>query len=340
MTKIRLKYVHQYRDRKGILYRYVRRKGCPLVRLPGLAGSPEFMEAYQSAIAGAPVPRGHGFKAGSLGALVERYYRSVEFSNLKASSQAAYRIALSPHIERDGHRLAADLPDEKARKIVEEIGATKPGMANLTRAVFAAVFEFAIACKLRKDNPFKRVPVYKLGTRHTWTDEELAAYEKRWPPGTRERLAYAVLLYSGQRVSDAVKLKRGPVLVLTQEKTGEDLTLPIHPNLARAIKAGPSNGIYLIGHASGRPMTGKALTQFMLRAIRKADLPVRCKPHGLRKANQRLLAEHGASAKQMQAVSGHKTLKETERYAVKANQARLAAAAMAMIPDEDGTEGG
>jgi hypothetical protein len=37
---------------------------------------------------------------------------------------------------------------------------------------------------------------------HTWTEDEIAAYERRWPVGSRERLAFALLLYTGQRVSD------------------------------------------------------------------------------------------------------------------------------------------
>jgi integrase len=335
MSKIRLKYIHEYRDSTGKVRRYVRRRGLPKVTLPGLPGSPEFMEAYSAAIAGAPVPRGRGYKAGSLGAVVERYYRSVEFANLKPKSQAAYRLALSPHVEKDGHRMAADLPAEKARKIVEEIGAEKPGMANLTRAVLAAVFEFAIDCGLRKDNPFKRVPVYRLGTRHTWTDEQLAAYEQRWPLGTRERLAYAVLLYSAQRVSDAVKLKRAATITLTQDKTGEELTIPVHPALARALKAVPANSIYMIARKSGRPINGGSLTRLIRDAVRKAGLPPMCTAHGLRKAALRRLAENSATTKGIAAVSGHRTLKEVERYTAKANQTRLAAAAMALIPDED-----
>jgi integrase len=340
MTRIRLKYIHEYRDAKGRLRRYVRRRGLPQVALPGLPGSPEFMAAYSAAIAGAAVPVGRGFGTGSLGKLIEAYYRSIEFANLAPSSQATYRKILSPHVERDGHRLAADLPNVVARRIIQEIGATRPGMANLTRAILAAVFEFAIATNVRPDNPFKRVPTYNLKTRHTWTDEDLASYEARWPLGTRERLAYTVLLYTAQRVSDAVRLKRGPVLTLTQQKTGADLTLPVHPALARAIKAGPSRGIYIIGDANGRPIAAQTLTKLISTAARGAGLSRKCVAHGLRKASMRRLSEHSATTKGIAAISGHTTLKEVERYTAKASQTKLAAAAMALIPDEDGTESG
>ena len=36
---------------------------------------------------------------------------------------------------------------------------------------------------------------------HTWTDEEIAAYEGRWPIGSVERTAFALLLFTGQRMS-------------------------------------------------------------------------------------------------------------------------------------------
>lgn len=340
MTKIRLKYVHEYRDAQGRLRRYVRRKGLPQVALPGLPGSPEFMSAYSAAIAGAAVPVGRGFGKGSLGKLVEAYYRSIEFANLAPGSQATYRKILSPHVARDGHRMAADLPNVVARRVIQEIGATRPGMANLTRSILAAIFEFAIAEGVRPDNPFKRIPTYRLKTRHTWTDAELAAFEARWPLGTRERLAYAILLYTAQRVSDAVLLKRGPVLTLTQKKTGTELTLPVHPALARAIKAGPSNGIYIIGDTHGRPIASGTLTLLISKAVEAAGLPKECVAHGLRKAALRRLAEHSATSKGIAAISGHKTLREVERYTAKASQTRLAAVAMALIPDEDGTETG
>ena len=52
MTKIRLPHVNQFRDRHGKIRRYLRQPGCKAVPLPGLAGSAEFMAAYQAALSG------------------------------------------------------------------------------------------------------------------------------------------------------------------------------------------------------------------------------------------------------------------------------------------------
>jgi integrase len=69
----------------------------------------------------------------------------------------------------------------------------------------------------------------------------------------------------------------------------------------------------------------------MKKAVKLAGLPSRCVPHGLRKAIMRRLAESGSSAKEIAAISGHRTLKEIERYTAAADQARLSKAAMAKL---------
>ena len=38
-----------------------------------------------------------------------------------------------------------------------------------------------------------------------WTEDHVAAYEKRWPIGTRQRVWLDVLLYTGLRRGDAVR---------------------------------------------------------------------------------------------------------------------------------------
>ena len=212
-------------------------------------------------------------------------------------------------------------------------------MANLTRAVLRRLFSFAISIGQRRDNPFDQTPKYKIGTHHTWTDAQLETYENRWPLGTRERLAFDVLLYTAQRVGDAVRMQRSDirngVIAMTQEKTGAEVFVPLHPALARSIKAGPANGLYLIGDRNGRPVKRARLSALIVAAAKAAGLPSECVAHGLRKASLRRLAEHGSTSKEMQAVSGHKTLGEIERYTRQADQQRLARAAIGNLPDKD-----
>jgi integrase len=75
------------------------------------------------------------------------------------------------------------------------------------------------------------------------------------------------------------------------------------------------------------PVSRAALSELMRDAIVKAGLPGKCNSHGLRKAMRRL-AEARATEKQIAAWSGHKTLREIERYTQAADQKRLAQDAM------------
>jgi integrase len=316
MAKLRLKYVNEFIDRHGKVRRYFRRRGSRPVPLPGLPGSIEFMTAYQAALAtkAPPPPSPAHVIAGSLAAVAAGYQRSPAFANLSPSTQRTYGTALKPILDAHGHRLVRDLPADAAQRIVEAIGAERPGMANLTLAVLSKIMTYAIKAKVRGDNPFAGIERYKLGTYHTWTEAEIAQFERRWEIGTRERLAFSLLLYTGQRGGDVCRMVRSDIIdgricvVQDKARKGEvrELMIPIHPELARALKAGPVVGMHhLITDARGKPYA--ALTDLIEAAVRKAGLPDRCVAHGLRKAACRRLAEAGATAKQIAAISGHKT---------------------------------
>jgi integrase len=344
MANLRLKYVNEYLDRHGKVRRYFRRPGSRAMPLPGLPGSIEFNRAYEAALAtvAPPPPSPAHLVAGSLEEVVRGYYRSAAFANLSPTTQATYRTALKPILAEHGHRLVRDLPDDTARRIIEGIGADRPGMANLTLSVMSQVMTYAIKTKVRRDNPFAGLERYKLGTIHTWTEEEIAKFEGHWLPGTRERLAFALLLYTGQRGGDVCQMVRSDLVEgrirVVQDKARKGivkkLLIPIHPALARVLNAGPVVGMHhLITDAKGQRL--KQLTDLIEAAVKRAGLPDRCVAHGLRKAALRRLAEAGATAKQIMAVSGHKTLAMVQLYIEDAEQRLLADSAIAKLPDRE-----
>jgi integrase len=201
---------------------------------------------------------------------------------------------------------------------------------------------YAVATEVREDNPFAGLERYRLGTHHTWSESEIAQFESYWPLGTRERLAFALLLFTGQRGGDVCKMVRSDIvggrIRVSQDKvrkgTTKELMIPIHPALARALKAGPVVGMrHLLTDSRGKPLS--QLTELIEAAVRRAGLPDRCVAHGLRKAALRRLAEGGATTKEIAAVSGHASLSEIERYTARADQVVLADSAMAKMPDND-----
>jgi len=90
MAKINLQYVKSYINRHGKVDTYFRRRGQPLVRLPGLPGSPEFMAAYNEVL-GSPVaqakiePGATRTKPGTVAALITRHIASGAFQIARGS---------------------------------------------------------------------------------------------------------------------------------------------------------------------------------------------------------------------------------------------------------------
>jgi enterobacteria phage integrase len=337
MTTFKLPYVHQFRDRHGKVRRYVRRRGVPRVTLPGLPGSPEFMQVYNLSLEGLAAPPLSRYGSGTIGALWTEYRRSASYANLSVSSKRTYGQIITPVLEQHGYRSVVGMNRQHARKIVEAVGLEAPAMANLTIAVLRLLFSFAVENGWRSDNPCRGIRRYKGGEHVSWTDEDLAMFEKAWPVGTRERLVYDLLLYTAQRGGDVVTWKRSDcaegAIILSQQKTGTKLVIPIHAALKRSLKACAGNGAHILTDAYGKPIQRRTLTRIIRLAVKQAGLPARCVAHGLRKTAMRRLAENGATEKEMAAVSGHKSISEVQRYTKSADQAGLARAAMKRIPN-------
>lgn len=319
---VALKYVQRFEDRHGKVRYYYRREGYPRVALRGEPSSPEFMQDYMKA-SGAemlPVaPRNVGPKAGTIAALVEAYYGSLEFLTNKKSSNEVTRRYLDRFAKSHGHRQAAEMTREHVTKIIASMAET-PGAANNMLKKIRTLMGWAILNKWRTDDPTAKLPKFKEGTHHTWNEDELAKFEKRWPLGTRQRTLFAMAVYTGQRredlstrTKDHYNVTEGTMWVV-QEKTGAELVIPVHPDLAEALAAWNPQHDVLLANPNGTGTSAKALSNYMADAVKDAKLPARCVLHGLRKAAARRLAEAGCSAHEIMSITGHKSLEEVERY--------------------------
>ncbi|HEY1887427.1 MAG TPA: tyrosine-type recombinase/integrase [Roseiarcus sp.] len=155
----------------------------------------------------------------------------------------------------------------------------------------------------------------------------MAKFEAHWPLGTKQRLAYDVLLWTGLRRSDAAGL--GPkhiqdgVLTITTEKTNHTVTMPVMAPLAASIAATPRDSDAATFFArNDRDSFG----HWFKTACIAAGVPGRA--HGLRKALAVKLAESGASPLEIGAILGNDM---GAFYARKASRGKLAAAAFARI---------
>jgi len=96
---------------------------------------------------------------------------------------------------------------------------------------------------------------------------------------------------------------RGGVLTIVQQKTGQEVSIPMHPNLRAALDALPRDNLTFIMSERGKPMTPEGFTNWFRKLVEgvidddgKRLLPDGLSPHGLRKATCRRLAEAGCSA--------------------------------------------
>jgi len=136
---------------------------------------------------------------------------------------------------------------------------------------------------------------------------------------------------------DAVKLGRmnlkGDRIAYRRRKTartnGVLVSIPVHPDLAAVLADLPNDRPFL-ATAYGKGRSPDGLGNLMREWWDKAGLP-ECSAHGLRKACARRLAEAGASAHEIMAVTGHKTLVEVERYTVSALREGMADSAFAKL---------
>jgi integrase len=119
----------------------------------------------------------------------------------------------------------------------------------------------AVEIGLRADDPTRDVRAIRVKSDgfHSWNDDEIAQYERRHPNGTRARLAFALLLYTGQRRSDVVRMgpqhSRNGVLGVRQQKTGFELAIPVHQTLADVIAETPTYHLIFLTNQYGRPFT-------------------------------------------------------------------------------------
>jgi enterobacteria phage integrase len=325
---IRLKYVHAFRDRFGRMRYYFRRHG-KRTALPGLPGSGEFMAAYAGQLSETskrvellPKPA-----RGTFSALAIRYFGSPQYQTLSATSRSNYRRVVDAFLKQHGHRQVDQMTREHVDIIIGKM-VNKPGAGIILFKRLRTLVRYAMALGWTDRDPTTGVKSYRSKEIHTWNEEEIAIFEKRWPEESRERLAFALLLYTGQRGSDVHRMMWtdlvGDAIRVVQQKTAAKLSIPIHASLSHLLGLADRNHATILATAYGKPFSVKGFGNMVSTAIRDAGLPRRCKPYGLRKAAARRLAEAGCSASEIMAITGHKTLAEVERYTRAAEQERLA----------------
>lgn len=334
------KYCQGFVDRHGRVRWYYRRPGCKRTPLPGLPWTPRFMAAYELAAAGQKIDIGQKQTApGSFSALVASYYRTSDFTGLLDSTKTTYRGIIERFRAEHGDKRVAHLQRQHVQKIIGQKSNTPAAANNLLRMVHL-LMRHAVDLGWRSDDPTQGVRKirHKSGGFKTWEEQHIEAFTAHHKPGSRAHLALSLLLYTGQRRSDVVRMGRQHirknVLSVVQRKTGQDVHLPLHPELKNLLDRLPLDNLTFLVTAQGKPFSPAGFTNWFRDMVaevtheeggkKKRTLPDGLSPHGLRKATCRRLAEAGCTPHEIMAISGHRSLAEVTRYTVEAGRKGLA----------------
>lgn len=335
------KYVHAYKDRHDKQRIYFRRPGQPRIALPGPLFSEPFWVAYHKTKEGStaepPQIGASRTKPGTIGALISDYYGSILFTALNQSTQQTYRNQIERFREKHGDKPVVLLQAKHIDMILGEEAARSPSLASNLRKRLATLMQCAVKWDYRQDNPMLLASKVKYSTPgiRTWTDEDIAKFRSRWKDATPQRIAMEIMLYTGLRRSDAVRVGRqhiqGDYIVIATKKSGGivQLQIPIHPDFRAFLDKINHGHLNFIVTGRGAARSEKGFTNWIIEAARDAGLSDQSSPHGVRKAACRMLAEAGCSALEIMAITGHRDIKEIELYCRQAQQRKLAANAIA-----------
>ena len=337
MPKKRPPYLQRQVTRHGKVVWYVRKRPNPRVRIRGEYGSPEFMEAYLAAVNGQEMPIQKKASSGSLRWLVEQYCKSSDWLSLSRATRKQKENIFMHILEKAG-----DKPFKAVtRKVViasRDARAATPGQAANFLKTFRGLFRWAVDAEYVTVNPCDGVKPPKLKNSDgfvAWTEEDISRYESYWPEGTKERVWLHVLLYTGLRRGDAVRIGKPNVVdgvaTIKTEKSGfkTEVTLPILPILQKTLDKGPTGETTFICGDQGQSLTKETFGNYFRHACNQAG--INKSAHGVRKISATRAANAGATVAQLKSLFGWEADNMASRYTKTADRRRLAREAITKL---------
>lgn len=341
-------FLSSYKDRHGKT-RWRFRRGAIKCPIPGNPGEAAFEDAYAAALHGRPISKASRQPSPFLPRTLKAAWRlatspkNLEWQKLGASSRSLYIDRAERLLAREiipgltyAYVPVADLKRRHVKALLGSMGAT-PHAAYDALVVLRKMILVALDEEWIEIDPTHRIRYRPETAGHrAWTDDERAAYEARWPLGTLARTAYACVLYGGPRRSDVARFLwsdfAGEQFPHTQQKTGKRLMLPVLPALREALDAAPKRGKHVLTTEWGTPRALGTLTNDFHRWTTAAGL-TGCTMHGLRKTLGKILAEEGATTRELMEVLGHTSIQHAELYSREAEQARMARSGLGKTRD-------
>lgn len=320
-------YVNRQKTRHGKVLFYFRRNKGPRTPLPD-PSSPDFPAKYHAALVASGPTEKRIVGVGSLEWLISRYKETAAYNSLSPATRRQRDNIFKHVIAKAGHHSFKKI----TRKVIvtgREDRAATPAQARNFLDAMRGLFRWALEAEHISADPTAGVtnPKRQKGAGfEAWTEDDVLAYEKRWPAGTKERVWLHVLLYTGLRRGDAVTIgkqhMRDGVATIRTEKTGTEVSIPILPELAATLAQGPTGDLAFVVGETGKPLTKESFGNMFRAACNAAG--IKKSAHGVRKIGATRAAEAGATVGELEALFGWTGGTMASHYTKTADRKRLA----------------
>lgn len=323
----KLPFVERRVNKGGEVRWYWRRPGYALQRLPDddIRRYTRVAELNTDADQGIGIPapmkaqkQPRGPRPGTIAWYIRNYERSGDFTGLASSTRKNYSRQM-----RDLERSFADLPirgfTRRAVKEFLDTISTAP-LRRVMRNVLLNLFERALDDGVILANPARglRLPAGRP-RRQLWDADQITAFWKACDDlkksGPMLRLAFALLLYTGQRIGDVLAMRwsdfDGDYIHVVQEKTGAKVAVYCHRDLKVLLEEAKERaktrkvpGLTIVALSTGEASSYNNVRQLMHGVIRTIGSP-ELQTRDLRRTAVTRLAEVGCSESQIASITGH-----------------------------------
>ena len=213
-------------------------------------------------------------------------------------------------------------------KIAERHGRRQ---ANYVMAVISVACEHGKEHGIVRENPVKGVKRIRRSrnlpaANRPWTVEECRAVLIEL--ASQLKLPVALAMFTGLRKGDVLALQKSAIrdgkIWRKTNKTGQELSIPIHPDLARVLAESPQhNATTIAATRNGTPWTESGFNSSFIKAMaalkKKGKIGDGVTFHGLRHTVGTLLVEAGYDIDTVRRWLGQKTLSMAIHYSESAD---------------------
>lgn len=319
MVAIQIKNLKRYK-RRGRWYNYHRPTG---IRIRAEYGSAEFFAEIATldrvSHEKKPTP-------GTLGEMIASYRLSPRFKDLAPLTQRSYSQSFNlfqPLYAMPLSKLTPPFVAGLRDKLATERGRRT---SNLALAVLSVVCAHGREFGLISENPVMGVKrVRRLRDQpkanRPWSQQECRSVLECLPPHLA--VPVAVAMFTGLRQGDVLSLRKGAIrngqIWRQTSKTGQAVSLPVHPDLARILAAAPKHdAITITATSNGTLWTSDGFRASFNKAMRGLVVDGKIGGgltfHGLRHTVGTALAEAGVDLDTIRRFLGQKSFAMAKHY--------------------------